>query len=57
MSDIQKDAIILYLREIICELEKENKELCKKLGLLYRPKYQPDRDGAGDEPNGGAGDT
>ncbi len=57
MSDIQKDAIILYLREIICELEKENKELCKKLGLLYRPKYQPDRDGAGGETKGGAGDT
>jgi len=53
MSDTQKDAIILHLREIIRELEKENKDLCKKLGLLYRPKNQTDRD----EPNGGTGET
>jgi len=56
MSDTQKDAIILHLREIIRELEKENKDLCKQLGLLYRPKNQTDRDGAGDDPNGGTGD-
>ena len=55
MSDTQKDAIILHLREIIRELEKENKDLCKKLGLLYRPKYQPDRDGVGEAV--GAGDA
>jgi hypothetical protein len=53
MSDTQKDTIILHLREIIRELEKENKDLCKKLGLLYRPKNQPERD----EPNGGTGET
>jgi hypothetical protein len=57
MSDTQKDAIILHLREIIRELEKEKKDLCKQLGLLYRPKNQPDRDGAGDDPNVGTGET
>ena len=56
MSDTQKDAIILHLREIIRELEKENKDLCKKLGLLYRPKYQAECNGAG-ETNGGVGET
>ena len=56
MSDTEKDAIILYLREIIRELEKENKDLCKQLGLLYKPKNQTERDGAG-ETNGGAGET
>ena len=68
MSDTQKDAIILHLREIIRELEQEKKDLCKQLGLLYRPKNQPERDGAGGDTNGdtnggtgetkgGAGDT
>jgi hypothetical protein len=57
MSDTQKDAIILHLREIIRELEQEKKDLCKQLGLLYRPKNQTDRDGAGDDPNGGASDA
>jgi len=57
MSDTQKDAIILHLREIIRELEQEKKDLCKQLGLLYRPKNQTDRDGAGDDPNGGTGET
>ena len=56
MSDTEKDAIILYLREIIRELEKENKDLCKQLGLLYKTKNQTERDGAG-ETNGGAGET
>lgn len=58
MSDTQKDAIILHLREIIRELEKENKDLCKQLGLLYKPKNQTERDGVGvgvGETNGGAG--
>lgn len=54
MSDTQKDAIILYLREIIRELEQEKKDLCKQLGLIYRPKNQVERNGAG-ETNGGAG--
>jgi len=57
MSDTQKDAIILHLREIIRELEQEKKDLCKQLGLLYRPKNQTDRDGAGGETNGGTGET
>jgi hypothetical protein len=56
MSDTQKDAIILHLREIIRELEQEKKDLCKQLGLLYRPKNQPERDGAGDDTNGGTGE-
>ena len=57
MSDTQKDVIILHLREIIRELEQEKKDLCKQLGLLYRPKNQADRDGAGGDPNGGTGET
>lgn len=64
MSDTQKDAIILHLREIIRKLEKENKDLCKQLGLLYKPKNQTERDGVGvgvsvGETNGGVevGDT
>jgi hypothetical protein len=39
-KDIDADAIILHLRDIIQELVKENKELCKKLGLLYKPRIQ-----------------
>jgi hypothetical protein len=35
-----KDNIILRLQQIISELENENKELCKKLGLIYRPRIQ-----------------
>jgi hypothetical protein len=65
MSDTQKDAIILHLREIIRELEQEKKYLYKRLGFIYRPKSQPEldgvaqseRDGAGDDPNGGTGET
>ena len=55
----KNDTIILHLREIIRELEKENKELYKKLGLIYRPvqsgsKGKDDgKDGDGD----GAGDA
>ena len=57
MSDTQKDTIILHLREIIRELEKENKDLCKKLGLLYRPKYQSERDGVGQPERDGVGEA
>ena len=41
-----KDTIILNLRKIICDLQKENKELYKKLGIFKtlgiideKPKY------------------
>jgi hypothetical protein len=39
-KDTDADAIILRLRDIIRELVKENKELYKKLGLVYRPRIQ-----------------
>lgn len=39
-KDTDADAIILRLRDIIRELVKENKELYKKLGLIYRPRIQ-----------------
>ena len=51
-KDIDADAIILYLRDIIQELENENKELCKKLGLIYRPRIQFE-----DDPKDGDGDA
>lgn len=45
-----KDNIILRLQQIISELENENKELCKKLGLIYRPRVQFEDE---DDPNDG----
>ena len=39
-KDTDADAIILRLRDIIRELVKENKDLYKKLGLIYRPRIQ-----------------
>ena len=48
-----KDNIILRLQQIISELENENKELCKKLGLIYRPRVQFEDE---DDPNDGDGD-
>lgn len=33
------------LIKIIIELENENKELCKQLGILYRPRFQYDAGG------------
>ena len=49
-----KDNIILRLQQIICELENENKELCKKLGLIYRPRIQF---GGKNDPKDGDGDA
>lgn len=48
-----KDNIILRLQQIISELENENKELCKKLGLIYRPRIQF---GGKNDPNDGDGE-
>jgi hypothetical protein len=48
-----KDNIILSLQQIISELENENKELCKKLGLIYRPRIQF---GGKNDPNDGDGE-
>jgi hypothetical protein len=48
-----KDNIILRLQQIISELENENKELCKKLGLIYRPRIQF---GGKNDPKDGDGD-
>ena len=58
----KKDAIILHLRKIIRELEKENKELYKKLGLIYRPsqsgsKGKDDGDDGEDGDDGDDGDA
>ncbi len=39
-KDTDADAIILRLRDIFRELVKENKDLYKKLGLIYRPRIQ-----------------
>ena len=52
----KKDAIILHLRKIIRELEKENKELYKKLGLIYRPSQSGSK-GKDDGDDGDARDT
>ena len=49
-----KDNIILRLQQIISELENENKELCKKLGLIYRPRVQFEDE---DDPKDGDGDA
>lgn len=53
-TDADTDAIILHLHDIIRELVKENKELCKKLGLIYKPRIQigdKGKDGGGDRDN------
>jgi hypothetical protein len=53
-----KDTIIMNLRKIICDLQKENKELYKKLGIFYRPQNQDDgKDGGKDDGKDGLANT